>query len=209
MPHPSLETIAERLSEQLRGAQEDLCRPIVQQVTCGKPVTLATLQTSLQVSQNELEQLLAELPPDVEFERAGNIVGLGVTLVPTSHRFQIGGKLLYTWCAFDTVLFPPSLHVEAQVQSTCPVTGQPITFVATPEGTVQDLFPAGSVMSLIVPAEHSDCTRATFCQQSLLFQSEQAAATFLVDHPDVLLLSVEEAAYVGRLVAQTSSVDAT
>jgi alkylmercury lyase len=209
MQHPSLETIAERLSEQLRGAQEDLCRPIVQQVTRGKPVTLATLQTSLQVSQNELEQRLAELPPDVEFDRAGNIVGLGVTLVPTSHRLQIGGKLLYTWCAFDTVLFPPSLHVEAHIQSTCPATGQPITFVATPEGTVQDLFPVGSVMSLIVPAERGDCTRATFCQQSLFFQSEQAASTFLVDHPDVLLLSVEEAAYVGRLVAQTSSVDAT
>ncbi len=181
----------------------------MQQITRGKPVTPATLQASLQVSQNELEQRLAKLPPDVEFDQAGNIVGLGATLVPTSHRFQMGGKLLYTWCAFDTVLFPPSLHVEAQVQSTCPVTGQPITFVATPEGTVQDLFPAGSVMSLIVPAERSDCTRATFCQQSLFFQSEQAAAAFLVDHPDVLLLSVEEAAYVGRLVAQTSSVDAT
>ena len=209
MQHPSLETIAERLSEQLRGAQEDLCRPIVQQVTRGKPVTLATLQTSLQVSQNELEQRLAELPPDVEFDRAGNIVGLGVTLVPTSHRLQIGGKLLYTWCAFDTVLFPPSLHVEAHIQSTCPATGQPITFVATPEGTVQDLFPVGSVMSLIVPAERGDCTRATFCQQSLFFQSEQAASTFLADHPDALLLSVEEAASVGRLVAQNCSMDAT
>ena len=181
----------------------------MQQVTRGKPVTPAALRASLQVSQDELEQRLARLPPDVEFDWAGNIVGLGVTLVPTSHRFQIGDKLLYTWCAFDTVLFPPSLHVEAQVQSTCPVTGQPITFVATPEGTVQDLFQASSVMSLIVPAERGDCTRATFCQQSLLFQSEQAAATILVDHPDVLLLSVEEAAYVGRLVAQTSSVDAT
>ena len=209
MQHPSLETIAERLSEQLRGAQEDLCRPIVQQVTRGIPVTLATLQTSLQVSQNELEQRLAELPPDVEFDRAGNIVGLGVTLVPTSHRLQIGGKLLYTWCAFDTVLFPPSLHVEAHIQSTCPATGQPITFVVTPEGTVQDLFPVGSVMSLIVPAERGDCTRATFCQQSLFFQSEQAASTFLADHPDALLLSVEEAASVGRLVAQNCSMDAT
>ena len=209
MQHPSLETIAERLTAQLRCEQEDLCRPIVQQVTRSKPVAPDALRASLQVSQHELEQRLARLPPDVEFDQAGNIVGLGATLVPTSHRFQIGGELLYTWCAFDTVLFPPSLHIEAQVQSTCPVTGQPITFVATPEGTVLDLLPVGSVMSLIVPAERGDCTRATFCQQSLFFQSEQAASTFLADHPDVLLLSVEEAAYVGRLVAQTSSVDAT
>jgi len=208
MHHPALETIAERLSEQSRGAQEDLCRPIVQQITRGKPVTPATLQASLQVSQNELEQRLAKLPPDVEFDQAGNIVGLGVTLVPTSHRFQIRGKVLYTWCAFDTVLFPPSLHVEAQVQSTCPVTGQPITFVATPEGVIRDLFPASGVMSLVVPAQRSDCTRATFCQQSLFFQSKQAASTFLADHPEALLLSVEDAAYVGQLVAQSCAKDA-
>ncbi len=208
MPHPSLETIVERLSEQLRCEQEDLCRPILQQVTCGKPIASTALQASLQVNQNGLEQRLAQFP-DIEFDRVGNIVGLGVTLVPTSHRFQIGGKVLYTWCAFDTVLFPPSLHIEAQVQSTCPVTGQPITFVATPEGTVLNLLPASSVMSLIVPAERGDCTRATFCQQSLLFQSEQTASTFLADHPEALILSVEEAAYVGRLVAQTCSMDAT
>ena len=208
MPHPSLETIAERMSVQLRCEQEDLCRPIVRQVTRGKPVAPATLRASLQVSQDELEQRLAKLPPDVEFDRAGNIVGLGVTLVPTSHRIQLGGQVLYTWCAFDTILLPPSLHVQAQVQSTCPVTGQPIIFVATPEGVIRDLSPASGVMSLIMPTQRSDCTRATFCQQSLFFQSKQAASTFLADHPEALLLSVEEAAYVGRLVAHTCSKDA-
>jgi alkylmercury lyase len=98
--------------------------------------------------------------------------------------------------------------MEAQVESTCPVTGQPITFVATPEGAIRDLSPVSSVMSLVVPAQRSDCTRATFCQQSLFFQSEQAASTFLAEHPEALLLSVEEAAYMGRLVAQSCSLDA-
>ncbi len=154
-----------------------------------------------------MEQRLAKLPPDVEFDQAGNIVGLGVTLVPTSHRFQIRSKMLYTWCAFDTVLLPPSLHVEAQVQSTCPVTGQCITFAPTSEGIVKDLLPASSVMTLIMPAERRDCTRETFCQRSLFFQSEQAASTFLAAHPDALLLSVEEAACVGRLVAQICLTD--
>ncbi|HLI07349.1 MAG TPA: organomercurial lyase [Ktedonobacteraceae bacterium] len=209
MPHLSLETIAERISERLRCEQEDLCRPIIQQVTRGKPVTPVALGASLQVSMDELEHRLAKLPPDVEFDQAGNIVGLGATLVPTSHRFQVGGKLLYTWCAFDTVLFPPALHVEAQVQSTCPVSGQPVTFVTTPEGAILHLLPASSVMSLIVPASRDDCTRATFCLQSLFFQSEQVAASFLADHPEALLLSVEEAAYVGRLVAQSCAAGAT
>src|SRR5690348_5733956 len=85
----------ERLASavQMTAEQEDLCRPIVQQITRGKPVTPAALRASLQVRQPELEHRLAKLPPDVEFDGADNIVGLGVTLVPTSHRVQVGGKL--------------------------------------------------------------------------------------------------------------------
>ena len=76
MQHPPLETIAERLSEQLCFGQEDLCRPIIQQVARGKPVTKADLQVSLNLNQDELEQRLTRLP-DTEFDRAGNIVGWG------------------------------------------------------------------------------------------------------------------------------------
>lgn len=201
MQHPPLETIAEQLAEQLRCGQEDLCLHILHHVTRGKPVAQAALQTSLQISQHELEQRLAQLP-DTEFDQCGNITGWGVTLVPTPHHFQIRGQALFTWCAFDTVLFPPSLQAEAQVQSICPITNHPITFVATPEGVIKELAPTSSVMSLIVPEQRSDCVRATFCQQSLLFQSEEVASTFLVAHPEALLLSVEEAAHVGRLVAE-------
>jgi alkylmercury lyase len=202
MQHPPLETIAKRLSVLLFCEQEDLCRPIIQQVARGKPVTKADLQGSLRLSMEELEQRLAHLP-DTEFDHSGNIIGWGVTLLPTSHKFQLDGKALYTWCAFDTVLFPPSLQRSAHVQSSCAQTGYTISFVATPDGEVKDLTPTGSVMSLILPAERSECVRETFCYQSLFFQSEQAASTFLDDHPEAILLSVEEAAQVGRLVAQS------
>ncbi|HEY6542928.1 MAG TPA: organomercurial lyase [Ktedonobacteraceae bacterium] len=166
MQHPSLETIAERLSEQLQCEQEELCLPILHQVTRGKPLKKAALAASLHVSQGDLEQRLLHLP-DTEFDQQGDVVGWGVTLVPTRHRFQIHGQSLYTWCAFDTVFFPPSLQAEAQVQSTCPVTGHQISFVAISEGTIKNLTPASSVMSLIIPAERSECVRTTFCEQSL------------------------------------------
>src|SRR3984893_10285692 len=178
MPHPSLETIATQLAEHLQCEQEDLCLPILHQVTRGKPIKKAALAASLQVSQEDLEQRLLHLP-DTEFDSQGNILGWGVTLVPTRHRFQIHGQSLYTWCAFDTVLFPPSLLAEAQVQSTCPVTGHPITFVATPSGVVKYLAPTSSVMSLIIPSERSECARATFCEQSLFFEAQHDADTSL------------------------------
>ena len=200
MPRLSLDAIAQRLSEQLQCEQEDLCRSILHQVSRGRPLSKASLATELQISQNELEQRLARLL-DTEFDSEGNIVGWGVTLMPTRHRFQLDGKVLFTWCAFDTVLFPPSLGQAAQVSSTCPITEEPITFVATPEGMVKDLSPAHSVMSLIIPAKRHDCIRATFCEHSLFFHSEQAASLYLTSHPEAVLLSIEEAAVVGKRVA--------
>jgi hypothetical protein len=75
--------------------------------------------------------------------------------------------------------------------------------VTTSEGVVKNLTPEGLVMSLILPAEPGECVRETFGYRSLFFQSEQAASPFLVDHPEAMLLSVEEAALVGRWVAQS------
>ena len=200
MHHLSLNALAQRLSEQLQCEQEDLCLSILQQVSRGRPLSKTALATSLAISQSELEQRLAHLP-DTEFDRKGDIIGWGVTLMPTRHRFQINGKVLFTWCAFDTVLFPPTLGRTAQVSSTCPVTAHPITFVATPSGVVGDLSPASGVMSLIIPASRQECVRATFCEHSLFFQSEQAASSYLAAHPEAVLLSIEEAAAVGRSVA--------
>ena len=205
MPRLSLDVIAQRLSEQLQCEQEDLCRSILHQVSRGKPLSKASLVTSLQISQNELEHRLARVP-DTEFDHEGNIIGWGVTLMPTRHRFQLDGKVLFTWCAFDTVLFPPSLGQAAQVSSTCPITEQPITFVATPEGVVKDVTPAHSVMSLIIPANRQECIRATFCEHSLFFSSEQAASSYLASHPEAVLLSIEEAATVGKSVAASRFV---
>ena len=200
MHHLALDALAQRLSEQLQCEQEDLCLSILQQVSRGRPLSKTALATSLAISQSELEQRLAHLP-DTEFDRKGDIIGWGVTLMPTRHRFQLDGRVLFTWCAFDTVLFPPTLGQTAHVSSTCPNTEQPITFVATPEGVVRDLAPAHSVMSIIIPATRQDCVRATFCEQSLFFATEQAASRYLTAHPEAVLLSIEEAAAVGKRVA--------
>jgi alkylmercury lyase len=154
MQHQSLESIAAQLAEQLRCEQQDLCLPILHQVTRGKPLEKAVLAASLQLSQEDLEQRLGHLP-DTEFDQQSNIVGWGVTLVPTRHRFHIRGQ------------------------------------------------------SLIIPAERRDCVRASFCERSLFFWSEQAASTFLTAHPEAVLLSIEEAAYIGKRVAQTRSKGAT
>lgn len=198
----SLEELADRLAAHLWCTQEALCCQLLQIIIReGQPLTPQRLAMNLQINQTELNAQLAQVP-DTEFDEQGNIVGWGVTLVPTSHHFQICGQQMFTWCAFDTVLFPPSLHVEAEVHSVCANTGSPISFTITSEGEMKNLFPPETCLSLIVPAQRDACIRDTFCQQSLFFQSEQAASSWLVQHPEAVLLSVKDAATIGKAIAR-------
>ncbi len=201
MNHRSLETLAMRLAAHLDCTQDVACRQIMRAMAeTGQPLAPVHLARRLQMSQENLTAHLTRVP-DTEFDEQGNIVGWGITLLPTQHQFHLQERPLFTWCAFDTVLFPPLLQVEAHVQSICEASGQPITFVATPEGIV-DLFPATSVLSLILPDARCDCVRGTFCQQSLFFQTAEAPSPWLALHPEAVLLSVEEAAALGQIVSR-------
>ena len=201
MNHRSLETLATRLAAHLDCTQDVACRQIMRAIAeTGQPLAPVHLARRLQMSQENLEAHLARVP-DTEFDTQGNIVGWGITLLPTQHQFHLKARSLFTWCAFDTVLFPPLLQIEAHVQSVCEASGQPITFVATPEG-IANLLPATGVLSLILPDARCDCVRGTFCQQSLFFQSEEAASPWLALHPEAVLLSVEEAAALGQIVSR-------
>jgi hypothetical protein len=91
MPHLSLDTIAVHLLEPLARSQEDLKRAISAQVARGKPIEKTALAAALHLSLEELEQRLVRLP-DLEYDQQGHIVGWGITLVPTRHRFQIHGQ---------------------------------------------------------------------------------------------------------------------
>ena len=197
----SLDIIAYQLAAQLDCTQDIVCRQILQTLAeIGQPIAPTDLARYLQMSREDLATHLARVP-DTEFDEQGNVVGWGITLLPTPHQFLLPERRLFTWCAFDTVLFPAMLQVKARVQSVCSQTGQPITFVATPEG-IEDVKPRTSVLSLVLPEQRCDCVRGTFCVQSLFFQSEPTASTFLTSHPAAITLSIEDAARVGRAVAR-------
>lgn len=195
-----LELLATQLVAHLDCTQDMACQQILRLLTeTGQPLTPTHLASRLRMSQ---EQVVAHLTcvPDTEFDEEGHIVGWGITLVPTQHQFWVQGHALFTWCAFDAVLFPPLLTLYAQVRSVCAASGQPVRFRVGPEG-IEELAPTTAVVSLILPARRIDCERGTFCQQSLFFQSEEAASLWMTLHPDAVLLSVEEAATLGQLTA--------
>ncbi|AFT84851.1 organomercurial lyase [Paraburkholderia phenoliruptrix] len=80
----------------------------------------------------------------------------------TPHTFEVDGRRLYTWCAFDTLFFPALIGRTAQVVSRCAVTGVPVSLAVTP-AAIRDLEPAGATVSLIVPQDTPDIHHAFCC----------------------------------------------
>jgi alkylmercury lyase len=168
MNQPALSLLARKLAAHLDCTRDVACQKIFRLLAeTGQPLAPMDVASCLQISPESLAAHLAHAP-DMEFDGEGKIVGWGITLVPTQHQFWVKGHALFTWCAFDTVLFPSLLQAKAQVRSLCKTTGQPIIFRATPEG-ITDLVPATSVLSLTLPSARCECVRGTFCAQSHFF----------------------------------------
>ena len=168
----------------------------------GSPVRLSRLARASHRSLDELQAVLPSL--DVRLDQEGNILASGLSLVPTAHQFHLGEQTLYTWCALDTLLLPPLLGRAARVISTCPVTGKEIHLTVTPEATL-DLSPADAVISVHLPGEETNLchVQEDICDDGLFFVSRDVAAAWPRLHPQAVLLTVEEAAQLGRELAST------
>lgn len=202
MHEKELERLARRLADGLRGEHDALGREVVRLLVCGHPVTPERLATALQMTAEQVAGVLAGFT-DLEVDQGGNILGWGLTLIPTPHRFRVNGQTFYTWCALDALSYPALLQVVASVESSCPVSGAPVTLSITPTG-VHDLTPAGAIVSLVIPESGSSCNgdRGSFCTQSLFFRSRRDALLWKASSPSARLLSVADAYQVGRLIAR-------
>jgi alkylmercury lyase len=197
-----LQTIAQAISKRQERYRRNtpLFDQLVRLIVQGHPVAPELLASRL---HRELEEVRAVLGahPELEYDAQGNLVGSGLTLVPTAHQFQVEQRTLFAWCAFDTLTYPVELHLSAQVTSPCPVTGSSIQFIVTPE-QVHDLDPGEAQVSLVldVAAGCCDNVREDVCNYGHFFASRQAATSWQAAHPQVVILSVEEAYRVGKLV---------
>jgi alkylmercury lyase len=133
--------------------------------------------------------------------RTATLSAEALTLVPTVHQFQVEQRTLFAWCAFDTLTYPVELHVSARITSRCPVTGSSIQLMVTPE-QVLDLDPGEAQVSLVVDVAPECCynVREDVCNYGHFFASREAALLWQAAHRQAVILSVEEAYQVGRLV---------
>lgn len=136
----------------------------------------------------EVEGRLSALPSRVERDELGRIVGAGLTLMPTEHRFEVGGRKLYVWCAVDALMFPRMLDRVARVESRCASTGAPVRLLVGPGG-VKEVDPAGAVVT-IAPRGQGDL-REWFCARVNFYASADAARA--VAPADVAVVTVQQA----------------
>ena len=122
----------------------------------------------------------------------------GLSLTPTTHRFSVADRRLYTWCAWDTLFLPAMLRQSAEVQSVDPVSGKVVQLTVDPDGVRRAdpellwvSFPPATTTST------ADIT-GTFCCHVHFLATPAAADRWLRDHPEGTVLDLDAAYELGR-----------
>ncbi|WP_341319283.1 organomercurial lyase MerB [Paraburkholderia sp. IMGN_8] len=177
----------------------DLFVVLLRELAKGAPVSPATLSATLGWPLGRVATAL-EHAVGTEWDDHGNVVGYGLTLHETAHVFEVAGRRLYTWCAFDTLFFPMVIDQTARVVSHCAATGAPVSLTVTPE-EIRDLKPAGAAVSLLLPQASTDIRHA-FCCHVHFFASSAVGHDWASTHAGVDIVNVQDAFAVGRERAQ-------
>lgn len=174
------------------------------------PTTLALLARGKPTSPGEIAAAAGKPPevvraaldrfPNAEWDEQGRVVGLGLTLRLTPHRFVYEGRTLYTWCALDALLFPALLGGPATIESPCRGTGELINIEVTPSG-IEAPEPASTVVSVVAARDLANLRRVG-CNNTHFFSSPEAASRWLGQHPEATIMPVEDAFRLGRLIAE-------
>jgi alkylmercury lyase len=191
-PAPSLVTLTDSLAGTFPACDDaPLARSLLRELANGQPVAEPALTAA------------ADRWPNVELDDHGRIVAFsGLSLTPTAHGFSIGGRQLYTWCAWDTLFLPALLDQPAHVESSCPLTGTPVRLAVDQSG-VRDVQPENVWVSFPPPgtASTADIT-GTFCCHVHFLADRAAADQWLRRHEGVTVLSVPDAFELGRLATR-------
>jgi alkylmercury lyase len=192
VPPRALDTLAEALAGTFPGCEDaPLARALLRELAGGEPVALSMLPDGA-------ELVLARWP-NVRYDEAGRVVAFsGLSLAPTSHRFSVGGRQLYTWCAWDTLFLPAMLDQSAHVESSCPVTGSDVRLTVD-ANRVRSFDPQPLWVSFPPAATTStaDIT-GTFCCHVHFLATIAAAEQWLSQRLEGIVLDLDDAYDLGR-----------
>jgi alkylmercury lyase len=166
----------------------------------GQAVTDAQLAHALGVSAVESSALLQRdaIKPLIYRDCEGRVLGFGgLATTPMHHRFQVDGRELSTWCAWDSLFIPEILGLSARVASLDPENGEPVRLVVTPEW-IELTEPEDAVISFIWPeaqvfAKSAANVMAKFCHFIFFFASRPSGERWVDKNPGTFLYSLDDA----------------
>lgn len=138
--------------------------------------------------------------PGVFFDEQRSIQGFwGLAIPKMNHRFDVDGKTLYTWCAWDSLFIPEILQKTARVRSRCPVTGDAIRLIVH-RSKIESVDPTDIVMSFpgVDRIELGEDVVTNFCHFVHFFSSREAAGRWLAQHSGHVILSLDEGLELAR-----------
>jgi alkylmercury lyase len=170
----------------------------------GHPVTAAELASATGLPEPAVADALRRWP-GVFTDGHGRVTGfwgLAIGELTPAHRFETGGQVLYAWCAWDTLFLPGRLGQDAQVTSSCPVTGEMIELTVAPGGVTGTSHPEAVVSFLLPDGPFDSGVVQSFCHYVHFFASRQAGEQWVAGHPGTFLLTLGEAADLAARVNQ-------
>ena len=165
----------------------------------GHPLTHQDVADNLEISLARIDSMLNSWW-GIHYDDHNRIVAYwGLSLEPTQHRFEVDGRILYAWCAWDTLFLPEILHKSARVKSQCRLTDSTISLVLTPN-SVQKVSPKDTCISFLTPetVKIKESVINHFCHYVNFFESTDAGLKWTKKHPGAFLLSVDNAYTLGR-----------
>ena len=160
----------------------------------GKPVSPERIAAYLGLTEEEVADLLK----GAELDQEGNLVGLGLSIVPTPHAYRIHGRQFYVWCAADAIMFPIFHKTHAVIESPDPISGEKVRLVGTPEGA-REVEPGTAVVSWVPRTESLENIRTWFCNYTNFFTSVETASQYVAKHPGLIIVPVDEVFQIGKL----------
>jgi alkylmercury lyase len=164
----------------------------------GEPVKPSEVATESGIVRELVDKRLEEWPG--VFSHEGAVIGFwGLAIPEMSHRFEVDGSNLYTWCAYDALFLPELIGKIAKVRSQDPVTGEEITLTVHPD-RIEDPNPEETVMSFLDPAttRFDENVILNFCNYVHFFASRESGSDWILGKPGTFLLSLDQSFQLAR-----------
>lgn len=192
-----VEKTKKRLKEFPAGAYEAELRLqviVIQLLSEGEPVSPESLAKAWDMPLEHVHAIFEQAGAlgTIQLDDSGNMIGSAISLVPSNHKFELDGKTLYAWCAYDAIYAPGVIGVNALIDSVDPLSNESIRIEMSPTGVIGS-EPEGVFVTVVdMDADTRGGAQSPRCSQMHFFVSEDNAKKWSAGRPGISVMTVDQ-----------------